>query len=56
MEGLSLSETKEETAHIVITGDVEALTTLGYFVCTKRKWRMMIKLDQLALWVGTARK
>jgi hypothetical protein len=56
VKDLAPSETKEETAYRVRTGDVGALTTLGSFVCTKWKRRMMvINLDRMAPCVGTAR-
>lgn len=54
MEGLTHSETKEETAHRVRARDVGASTTLGPFACTERKRRIMVvHLDRLAPYEGT---
>jgi hypothetical protein len=54
--GVTLSETKEETAHRVRAIHVGALTTLGSSECTnqKRRMMMMIYLDHLAPYEGTA--
>jgi hypothetical protein len=49
MEGSAPSETIEEIAHRVIARDVGAPATLGSFVPTNQKSRMMvINLHQLA--------
>jgi hypothetical protein len=42
MDGSALSETKEETAHIVGAGDIGAPATKGCFVPINRKSRMMV--------------
>jgi hypothetical protein len=52
VERSALSETKEETAHRVGVGDVEALTTLGTFAPTDQKSRIGIHLDRLAIFRG----
>jgi hypothetical protein len=54
VEGSAPTDMKE-TAHRVRAGDVSAPATLGSFVPTDRKSRMMvINLDQMAPSVGTA--
>jgi hypothetical protein len=55
VEGSAPSKTKEKTAHRVGAGDVGALTTLRTFARTDRKKMMVINLDRLAPYVGTAR-
>jgi hypothetical protein len=55
MEGLAPSKTKEETTNSARAMDVLALPTVGIFACTDQKNLMVINLDRLAPYEGTAR-
>jgi 23S rRNA C2498 (ribose-2'-O)-methylase RlmM len=50
VEGLALSETKEETTNNSLRAmDVGALPTLGTFVCTDQR-KMVMSVDRLTLY------
>jgi hypothetical protein len=56
MEWSALSETKEETTNSRLRAmDVEALTILGTFVCTRLEEERVVHLDRLAHYQGAAR-
>jgi hypothetical protein len=54
VKGSAPSETKKETAHGVIAADAGALITLGTFAHTIRRNMMVVHLDRLAHYEGTA--